>query len=358
MKRIFTIIPKETSRMLLVAVLTTVMVSCDSILDFSDGDCSMEYRVKFTYDYNMEKVDAFAKEVKTVTLYAFDNEGNFIYQKTEEGAMLANDNYSMTVNIEPGDYHLVTWAGLDDQSFAVPLLTPGKSNIKDLTIKTLREKSKEMQAIEGEEGKYIVNKELSPLWHGRVVNQVFTRSDRQTIIPISLIKNTNNVRIVLAQVNQSSREPSRKLDVHNFSYSIYDKNGHMSYDNTLLDDNLLTYQPFLIQQGVITSSAFRSTPLQYPAAIAEMSVARLLETQIPRLSIINKETGEELLGNGVLTHYLNLIRLELYKEMPLQEYLDRESSFEITLFVNEKLTLINTVIEINGWVIQLNDFEL
>ena len=147
MKRIFTIIPKETSRMLLVAVLTTVMVSCDSILDFSDGDCSMEYRVKFTYDYNMEKVDAFAKEVKTVTLYAFDNEGNFIYQKTEEGAMLANDNYSMTVNIEPADYHLVTWAGLDDQSFAVPLLTPGKSNIKDLTIKTLREKSKEIRYL-------------------------------------------------------------------------------------------------------------------------------------------------------------------------------------------------------------------
>lgn len=130
MKRIFTHIQKSAKSILLLTVLAGAMASCDSILDFEEGDCSIEYRVKFRYDYNMEKVDAFAQEVKTVTLYAFDKDGNFVYQKTEQGERLATGDYSMQVDIEPGDYELITWAGLDDQSFAVPLLTKGFPNAK------------------------------------------------------------------------------------------------------------------------------------------------------------------------------------------------------------------------------------
>lgn len=90
MKRIFTHIQKSAKSILLLTVLAGAMASCDSILDFEEGDCSIEYRVKFRYDYNMEKVDAFAQEVKTVTLYAFDKDGNFVYQKTEQGERLAH----------------------------------------------------------------------------------------------------------------------------------------------------------------------------------------------------------------------------------------------------------------------------
>lgn len=105
MKRIFTTIQKEANKILILTVLAGAMASCDSILDFEEGDCSIEYRIKFKYDYNIDKVDAFAQEVKTVTLYAFDDDGNFVYQKTEGGDPLADGNYSMSVDIEPGDYH-------------------------------------------------------------------------------------------------------------------------------------------------------------------------------------------------------------------------------------------------------------
>ena len=44
--------------------------------------------------------------------------------------------------------------------------------------------------------------------------------------------------------------------------------------------------------------------------------------------------------------------------MELQEYLDREDRYSMIFFVDENLTLIKSVIQINGWVIQLNDFEL
>ena len=42
----------------------------------------------------------------------------------------------------------------------------------------------------------------------------------------------------------------------------------------------------------------------------------------------------------------------------LQEYLDREDRYSMIFFVDENMALIKSVIQINGWVIQLNDFEL
>ena len=75
MKRIFTTIQKEAGRLMLLTVLAATIASCDSVLEFDEGDCTVEYRVKFKYDYNMKYANAFANEVKTVTLYAFDDQG-------------------------------------------------------------------------------------------------------------------------------------------------------------------------------------------------------------------------------------------------------------------------------------------
>lgn len=358
MKRLFTTIRKEANKILLFTVLAGAMASCDSILDFEEGDCSIEYRVKFKYDYNIKRVDAFAQEVERVALYAFDDAGNFVYQKTEQGERLADGSYSMQVDIEPGDYHLVAWAGLDNQSFAIPVLSEG-SKIEDLTVLTHREVNTSTRA-EGEEGKYIVREKLSNLWHGQVVKQSFTRSGRQNIVTVPLVKNTNTIRVVIAQVNKNPDKPvTRAINKNRFSYALYDDNGWMNYDNTLLKDNLLTYLPHVVDDSEITTrahSADKQTEVAYPAAVAEISVARLLETQKPQLKIVDKETGKDLLGNGSLIGYLKLLKPEEL-EMPLQEYLDRQDNFGMIFFVDENLTLLRSVIQINDWIVNMNEFE-
>ena len=107
---------------LLLTVLGATMVSCSNILDEEDVDCSVEYRVKFKYDHNMKFADAFANEVRSVTLYAFDQNGKFVYQRTEQGDILGEDGYSMPVEVEAGDYRFITWAGLEgEESFSVPV---------------------------------------------------------------------------------------------------------------------------------------------------------------------------------------------------------------------------------------------
>ena len=80
---------------LLLTVLGSTMVSCSDILEEEVVDCSVNYRVKFKYDHNMKFADAFANEVRSVTLYAFDQEGKFVYQRTEQGDILGEDGYTM-----------------------------------------------------------------------------------------------------------------------------------------------------------------------------------------------------------------------------------------------------------------------
>lgn len=374
MNRIFTTIQKTTSRFLLLPVLAGAMASCDSVLNYDEGDCSIEYSVKFKYDYNIEEVDAFSKLVRTVTLYAFDENGNLVYRKTDEGEQLGDADYTMKVDIDASKYHLIAWAGLNDESFAVPLLAPQQSKIDELTVQTLRKSANpdSRTSTESEEGKYIVDNELHSLWHGEVKNALATRSGRESITTVSLVKNTNNIRIVVAQVNQSDQPipPTRVINKNSLKCAIYDDNGHMNYDNTLLPDNVLTYQPFVTDMNTVTSRAFQTNgqpteegdsgaQQQFNAVVSEISVARLLTSQTPRLSIKNSVTGEMLFSNKNLIEFLELLRLEQYKnKYGLQEYLDREDNFSMIFFVNEKMALINSVIEINGWIIHLKDIEL
>ena len=361
MKRILTIIQEKASKILLSAILAGAITSCDSVLNY-DEDCDFEYCVKFKYDYNMEEKDVFAEQVRTVTVYAFDENNNLVYQNTDEGEQLGNGDYAMNiVGIDPSQYRLIVWAGLNDESFAVPLLYPTQSKISELNVKTLRRQSTR-NSSEDEKGKYIVDSSLHSLWHGEVKKGTTTRSGRIQTTEVSLVKNTNTIRVVVAQVNRTGG-PVTRLTQETFECAIYDDNGFMNYDNSLLEDNLLTYKPYNTTPDVVSTKAFSADgepAKQYNGIVSELSVARLLETQKPELTIKNSLTQEILFQSADLVKYFEEVDSEKYKDRnySLQEYLDREDEYELIIFVDEKLALINTVIQVNGWIINLNDIEL
>lgn len=351
MKRILTTIQEKANNILLFTILAGAITSCDSILDYNEN-CDIEYCVKFKYDYNMEEKDVFAEQVRTVTLYAFDDNNNLVFQNTDEGEPLGEETYAMNVDIDLSQYHLVVWAGLNDESFAVPLLYPNQAKIDELRVKTLR-KEATRSTTEDEKGQYIVDNSLHSLWHGEVKKGTTTRSGRQQITEVSLVKN---------KVNQSGG-PVTRLTQKTFECAIYDNNGYMNYDNTLLEDNLLTYKPYNVTSDVVSTRAFSSADepaKQYNGIVSEMSVARLVESQKPELTIKNTATQEVLFQSSDLVKYFEEVDAEKYKDRnySLQEYLDREDKYELVIFVDEKLALIKTVIQVNDWIIQLNDIEL
>ena len=118
------------------------LTACDGIYD-DEGDCSTQYSVQFVYDRNMNFADGFAHAVKRVTLYAFDESGRLVYEKTEAGSALSQAGYRMNLNdIEPGTYDFLVWAeGAEtDNTFTFPDVQRNVTQLDDLTCyKMLKE---------------------------------------------------------------------------------------------------------------------------------------------------------------------------------------------------------------------------
>lgn len=332
---------------LLLATVGLTMTSCDSILGEDDVDCSVEYRVKFKYDKNMKFADAFANEVKSVTLYAFDEEGKFVYQRTEQGDILAADGYTMPVEVAPGDYNLVTWGGLEGEgSFSVPVLTQGVSTMDDLNCKMNRQ-----YLSRANDGSAYVDKDLAPLFHGQVKKQSFGRAASQQVITIPLTKNTNNVRIVLQHLSGEA------VDVSKFTFTIEDENGLMNYDNNLLDDEELTYYAWRTDSGTadMNSQGSRATT-SVSVAIAELTVGRLVIENNPVLTIAN-DKGEKVLSIPLIDYAL-MVKGYYNREMTDQEYLDRQDEYNMTFFLDENDRWVSSSIIINSWKVVLSDVDL
>lgn len=345
MKTVVKTFARQFSSLIMVLALGSAVVSCDNILAEEEEDCSVHYRVKFKYDYNMKYADAFANEVSSVTLYAFDDNGKLAFQKTESGEILKEQDYYMDLEVPSGDYRLITWAGrLDEEaSFSVPLRI---STYEELKCKMERAYSR------AADGSAYIEKELTGLWHGDIQTHNFpSRAAMIETVTVPLVKNTNKIRIILQQINGPG------LDVDNFEFSITDNNGYMNYDNMLLEDEILTYYPYFHADG---STAFDDDVQveegdDISVAIAQLTVGRLVVGQNPYLTITNSKSGETILSIPLIK-YLLLTEAEGH-DMTSQEYLDRQDEYHMTFFLDENMAWINTRIIINDWIVRFNDFD-
>ena len=316
-----------------------------NILDEEEEDCAVY--VRFKYDMNMEFTDAFQHAVNSVTLYAFDKNGVLAYQKTEEGNLLKQDGYRMRLegisHSDKAEYDFITWAGEpDNESFSIPLMTVGKSTKEELICQLNRA------------GDGIVNDDLEDLFHGQVENLSFGRAAspmEEVVIPLT--KNTNSIRIILQQVS------GKPINVEDFRFTITDKNGKMNFDNSIMEDEMLTYEAWHTGDG---NAELESGQVQQEGvtsinvAIAELSTARLMDELEPILTITTVE-GKQVLSIPLVDCAL-LYKREKYSNMPNQEYLDREDEYNFTFFLDENNNWISSSIIINSWRVVLQNSGL
>lgn len=97
-----------------------MLTSCDAVIDDALPECREGLEVRFIYDYNMEWANAFPSQSHCLTLYVYDKEGRLVKTQSETGEPLADENYRMHVDLEPGEYTLMAYSGLDcaDASFS------------------------------------------------------------------------------------------------------------------------------------------------------------------------------------------------------------------------------------------------
>ena len=320
--------------------------SCENGLIFEgEGDCGVYYRIRFKYDYNIKFADAFASEVNSVALYVFD-ENDILVEKiaaTDKEA-LSSGSFEIPIEIEPGNYTLMAWGGLmNEESFELLAdAKTGETRLEDMQVKMRRQYD--------ENGNAAVGEDLLPLFHGSMPLCV-TDAPGVYTETMSLMKNTNVIRILLHEIS------GHDVDADAFIFEIKDDNGLYSWDNALLDDEMITYSAWSQSTGTAEVEEIQSKAVSsVSVALAELTIGRMRAGDSPVLHIRNRETGEDVFRIPVADYAL-LVKGNYRENMGDQEYLDRQDEYTMTFFLDEG-EWVSSVIYINSWRVVLNNTEL
>ena len=306
-----------------------------------EGDCGTYYNIEFKYDYNMKFADAFANEVKSVSLYVFGENDTLVECVTiTDAEQLQSANFSIPLELKSGKYELVAWAGLmGEESFDLLAdVEVGKTNREELQVAI---KSTNDKRVEGD---------LKPLYHGAMTLD-YTSEPGTYTETMSLTKDTNVVRIVLQQMSDS-------IVAEKFSYEITADNGLLAWNNDVISSGTLTYAPWSVTTGTADvgpdygTNATRAD--QVSVAVAEFTINRMIDGQSPILTIYNLEEGEPVLSIPVADYAL-LVKGNYNRQMSNQEYLDRQDEYNMTFFLDEDGDWLSASIIVNSWRVVLSN---
>lgn len=315
----------------------SLFTSCESIYEDLDP-CPQGLRLRFVYDYNMEFANAFPSQVECLTVLFYDSNGNYVTTRTNSSSDLADENWRMTIDLEPKEYHIIAYGGLDcDKSSFHFLADPASISYTDIKV------ALNSAALSSPAGT-----NLHPLFYGSLDTEVKTTDTDYREATVKMMKDTNNLRVVL---QQADGEP---LDNEMFDFKVTDNNTLFAYDNDIIPQAMVEYLPWTrgnaspgeLPDGEISQVCF-----------AEMSFPRLVTGNVPRL-VVSRRSDNVTVIDIPLINYLLLLKSEQFAKMGEQEYLDRESRWNMIFFLDRNLAWIKTRIVINDWVVRLNDADL
>lgn len=348
------LIRNVAAKVCMASVCLLAMSSCDNWLYEEEGDCSVYYRLKFRYDMNLKWADAFANEVTSIHLYAFDKSDVLAWQKAEQIVPGTAENYSMLLDLPAGDYKLLAWCGLQndgehDESFSVPEARVGETRMEQLQCALNRQHD--------ESGAYS-NEHLYRLFHGVLDVSLPVNDDGGSYeYTMSLIKNTNHIRVILQHLSG--------VDVNkdDFIFRIDDENGLMAYDNELLEDENINYRPWDVQnvEAGIGMDGNRAVS-NVKGLVADFTVGRLTETHRKKMILaIDTKDGKKVARIPVMDYAL--MGKEYYEKeyrypMNERQFLDRLDECVMTLFLDENNNWVSSVIQILSWRVVLSNVDI
>ena len=318
--------------------------SCNDGLSIFDGQGDCGVYISFKYDYNMKFANAFANEVNSIALYVFDENDVLVdYTTTADKEALSKEKFEMHLQLAPGKYRLLAWGGvMNEESFDI--LTDakiGETKVEEVQVKMHRKYN--------DNGEAMVDQDLLPLYHGTMPIEV---SDEEGTYrhTMSLKKNTNVVRILLHEMS------GHEVNADHFIFEIKDSNGLYDWDNTLLEDEQITYSAWYQGSGSTEIETYSRAQETITVALAELTIGRMRANKSPMLYIRNRETDEDVLRLP-LAEYALLVKGNYNRSMSNQEYLDRQDEYTLTFFLDEG-EWVSSVIYINSWRVVFNNTEL
>lgn len=318
-----------------VALTTAALPSCETIYEDLDP-CPHGVSLRFIYDYNMEYANAFPKKVDCLTLLIYDDKGNYVDTRTVTGPELGDEAYRMRLDLASGNYRFVAYGGMacDKSSFSF-VQTPAAGT-----------KHGDLRAALDEDCLTVpARKNLHGMYWGELS---MATADMYGEGVVEMMKNTNNIRIVLQQIN------GKPVDGRDFEFEITDDNTLFDADNDLIANGEAAYTPWAVGQA---TTGVLDNGQEVKVGYAELSTSRLMTRNSPRLTIRRKDDGAAIVEIPLI-RYLLLCKSEYYAEMGSQEFLDRESEWSWIFFLGEDNLWLRTFIKINDWTVRINDSEL
>ncbi len=324
--------------------------SCDMVYDDLDP-CDNGIRVQFVYTYHIQMSgNAFPTNADCVTLYVFNDEDYLVATKTETSDVLRDENYRMTLDLEPGDYKLMAYAGLDCDKASHYSLTDTRATVKYEDM-----------------GVALFPRCLGDNADDRNLHDLFVGVGEVTVndgsgyddVQVKMMRNTNQIRINLQQLNY------QPVDGNDFEFKIVDDNTRYDYLNNCPKMGDVEYHPWKkgsASAGWVAGSNFE--PAEVKVGFANIATGRLLLENNPRLVVYDKKEENNKIIDIPLIPYLMLSLPEIkeshkmYKNLQPQEYLDRENQWNLYFFLDENRAWVEARIVINNWEVRIDNVDL
>lgn len=329
----------KTKSLFLIVAMMSCITSCDSIREDLPR---CELWLEFAFDYNMEYADAFNPQVKSVDVFVFGSDDKLLFIKSAEATALVNGNrMSLTDELDFGNYKVLTVGGLSDKfrvsDRAGHEPVPGTTTLQELVVALERESN-------------ITDFEFPHLYFGEAVVVNHLPSDiNHKVYKVGFIRDTNRFNIALMKYGENETSGTQ------YAFEIQaPESAAYSWKNEPTGQGPVTYKAHYIGPGEYSDVI----------ASARLNTMRLFSREgwNYRFIIRDTDTGVEIWSYDLIK-LLSIARPIVRHdgtELPLQEYLDRQSEWNLIFSVTEKPGggFLQIGLVVGNWIHWLHDIEI
>ena len=325
--------------------LSLLAGGCMAVKEDDPEPCPQGLEVRFIYDYNLDRANAFHKQVDCLSLHIYDSNGRFVRTIHETSGALADEDYRMIIDDLPeGDYRLIAYGGATCEKSSFSYTTvPAFGTLDTEAGMQLNPECLERGNERGH---------LHDHFYGSVYANVKVAPQR-TKVTVPMMKNTNTFRILLQNLNY---EP---LDGNDYDFEIIDDNTLFDHSNDLVDNGNVTYTAW--DKGSLSSGSAETLNdtrviTEVKLAYGDLSTSRLMMKRKPVLRVTHLPTATKVIELP-LKYYMLDLRNGHYSWAGDQEFLDRKSDWQFFFFLDDNRTWNKTIVKVDDWTVRVNDIK-
>lgn len=340
----------------LLTLCSCIRESLSECVTPSDGGVALRY----DYLLNMEYRDLFGERVADLKVFFFDRDSvlcDTLLPAVGEGEL--QGGWMRRVELVPGEYTIVTWAGEKGfgHSFGLVDRRDGKGVVVGQTRLADFVAQLKCEASPLDETVWVPSQSrFGALYHG--IQRAVVEAGEWTVVATSLVRDTKVLRVKVGKLSQLAAVVP---DAADFEIRLAGRNGQYKYDNTA--DGGAPWVSYRAEEVTIANDT----------AVGDITTMRLLRFGTgdpygaPLLTVVYKPTNQIICEGLDVSGLILKARIpardsqgQIVKDeegnpemvLPTTEYLDRQDLFEIVFGITDDDGRLSFTVWVNGWEIQ------